>query len=95
MLGGPQRFETTTDSDAASAAKPSRTNDVQPKSIEPGWKKISAEPASGDQGARDRAAVELLHPVRDREQQRQQRPDGHHDRAEPPGTSCSAQYRHP
>ena len=82
-LTGPTRFETITDSEAASAASTNSTNECQPKSTEPRWKKITAEPANRDQGARDRPRVQPLHPVRDGQEQRQQRADGQHDRRDP------------
>ena len=53
----PTSFETTNASDAQSAATPSRAKEPRPKSVDPGWKKTSAEPPNAiTEPARARAS---------------------------------------
>ena len=92
---GRTRFETTTDSEAASAATTSSTNDVQPKSTEPRWKKISAEPPSAITAPATARPLRRSIRCATASSSVSSGPTAITTAAIPAGTSCIAQYRQP
>ncbi len=88
----PIRFDTITASDAHRTPRKSRTKDSQPKSAEPDSRKITIVPPSATSEPASARPLELLHPVRDGEQERRAAgPTAIATAPIPAGTSCSAQ----